>query len=62
MKTTSLFTLKSKIHFSNGYKAYSNEGLPCDIDTAEYIDIMYDTCTEEYKHLFDDKYELISAK
>ena len=59
MKTINLFTLKSKCHFSNGYKAYNTVG-NCDIDEAEYIDIQYDTCTDEYKRIADNEYQLIS--
>ena len=60
METINLFNLKSKCHFSNGYKAYNTVG-ECDIEDAEYVDIHYDTCTDEYKKIADNQYQLISA-
>ena len=62
MQTISKFNLESKIHFSNGWKAFDANGMICDLDTAEYIDIVYDTCTDEYKKVSDNEYQLISAK
>lgn len=61
MQTINLFTLKSKIHFSNGWKAFDQNGMVCDLDTAEYVDIAYDNCTDEYKKVNDNEYQLISA-
>lgn len=53
-------TLESKIHFSNGWKAFDQNGMVCDLDTAEYVDIAYDNCTDEYKKVNDNEYQLIS--
>lgn len=61
METINLFTLKSKCHFSNGYKAFDQNGMVCDLDEAEYVDIVYDNCTDEYKKVNDNEYQLISA-
>ena len=54
-------TLKSKIHFSNGFQAFDENGMVCDLDEAEYVDIAYDNCTDEYKKIADNEYQLISA-
>ena len=62
MQTINLFTLESKIHFSNGWWAFDADGMICDLDVAEYIDVVYDTCTDEYKKVADNEYQLISAK
>ena len=62
MQTISKFTLESKIHFSNGWWAFDSEGMVCDLNSAEYIDIVYDTCTDEYKKVAANEYQLISAK
>lgn len=61
MKTISLLTLKSKCHFSNGWKAFNANGMVCDLDEAEYVDVVYDNCTDEYKKIGDNEYQLISA-
>ena len=53
-------TLESKIHFSNGFWAFNADGMVCDLDDAEYIDIDYDNCTDEYKKVNDNEYQLIS--
>ena len=50
-------TLESKIHFSNGWKAFNADGMICDLNDAEYIDIG----TDEYKKVNDNEYQLISA-
>ena len=61
--TINQFTLESKIHFSNGWKAFDSEGMICDLDNnAEYIDIYYDNCIDEYKKIADNEYQLISTK
>ena len=61
MQTINLFTLKSKIHFSNGWKGFNADGMICDLDEAEYIDVAYDNCTDEYKKIGNNEYQLISA-
>ena len=61
MQPINLFTLKSKCHFSNGFRAFDTSGNICDIDTAEYIDIVQDNCTDEYKKIANNEYQLISA-
>lgn len=50
-------TLESKIHFSNGFWAFNADGMICDLNDAEYIDIG----TDEYKKVNDNEYQLISA-
>ena len=62
METINKFKLESKIHFSNGWWAFDTNGMVCDLDSAEYIDIVYDNCTDEYKKVADNEYQLISAK
>jgi hypothetical protein len=59
--TINKFTLESKIHFSNGWNAFNGEGMLCDLDNAEYVDIQYDNCTDEYKKIADNEYQLISS-
>lgn len=61
MQTISKFNLESKIHFSNGWKAFNADGMVCDLDVAEYIDVVYDNCTDEYKKVAANEYQLISA-
>ena len=57
------FLLESKIHFSNGWLAFNAEGMLCDLDNnAEYVDIYYDNCIDEYKKVADNEYQLISNK
>jgi hypothetical protein len=56
------FLLESKIHFSNGWQAFDSAGMLCDLASAEYVDIIYDNCTDEYKKVADDVYTLISSK
>jgi hypothetical protein len=57
------FLLESKIHFSNGWKAFNAEGMVCDLDdNAEYIFVYYDNCVDEYKKVADDVYKLISSQ
>ena len=60
METINLFNLKSKCHFSNGWRAFNADGMLCDLNEAEYIDIAYDNCTDEYKKVADNEYQLIS--
>lgn len=60
MKKINKTTLESKIHFSNGWKAFNADGMVCDLDEAEYVDIAYDNCTDEYKKIADNEYQLIS--
>jgi phosphoglucomutase len=60
MTTISKFNLESKIHFSNAWWAFNADGNICDLDAAEYIDIVYDTCTDEYKKVAENEYQLIS--
>ena len=61
MQTINKFTLESKIHFSNGCYTFNADGNICDLDSAEYVDIVYDNCTDEYKKVADNEYQLISA-
>lgn len=49
-------TLESKIHFSNSFWAFNADGMICDLNDAEYIDIG----TDEYKKVNDNEYQLIS--
>jgi hypothetical protein len=58
--TINQYLLESKIHFSNGWNAFNAEGMVCDLDSAEYVDIIYDNCADEYKKVTDNEYQLIS--
>lgn len=60
MQTINLFTLESKIHFSNGWMGFDGEGNIADLDECVYIDIVYDNCTDEYKKIAENEYQLIS--
>jgi len=60
MEKITKFELESKIHFSNGWRGFNAEGNIADLDDCEYIDIVYDNCTDEYKKVADNEYQLIS--
>ncbi len=60
MKIISKFELESKIHFSNGWMGFDCEGNIAHLDECVYIDIVYDNCTDEYKKVADNEYQLIS--
>lgn len=58
----SKISLESLINLSNGWLGFDSDGMICDRDVAEYIDVYYDNCTDEYKKISDNEYQLISAK
>jgi hypothetical protein len=61
MKIISKFDLESKIHFSNGWTGFNDQGMLAHLDECEYIEIVYDNCTDEYKRIADNEYQLISS-
>jgi hypothetical protein len=54
------FELESKIHFSNGWTGFDDKGMLAHFDECEYIDVVYDNCTDEYRRISDNEYQLIS--